>query len=86
MYRFIIALLHFLLLNFCVWQVCQPVLPPPVLKPEVIRYGLPSLRVNPFEEPGKSQNKWFDSNQIVNVNLSAQRPMLIDVQGVQAAH
>ncbi|TKY52592.1 hypothetical protein E2542_SST24114 [Spatholobus suberectus] len=62
---------------------CQPLLPSPVLKPEVIRYGSP---LNPFEESNKSRKEWFNSNQIVNVNVSAQRPVLIDVQGVMAAH
>ena len=56
---------------------CQPLLPSSVLKPEIIRYGSP---LNPFEESSKSRKEWFNSNQIVNVNLSTQRPMLIDVQ------
>lgn len=68
--------------NFCVRQGCKPLLPSPVLKLEIIRYG---SSLNPFEESSKSQKEWFNSNQIVNMNLSTQRPMLIDVQGVQAA-
>ncbi|XP_014514355.1 uncharacterized protein LOC106772456 [Vigna radiata var. radiata] len=56
---------------------CLPLLPSPVLKPAMIRYGSP---LNPFEST-KPQKEWFDSDHIVNVNLSTQRPMLIDVQG-----
>ncbi|XP_047176932.1 uncharacterized protein LOC124844112 [Vigna umbellata] len=56
---------------------CLPLLPSPVLKPALIRYGSP---LNPFEST-KPQKEWFDSDHIVNVNLSTQRPMLIDVQG-----
>ncbi|XP_061349240.1 uncharacterized protein LOC133294554 isoform X2 [Gastrolobium bilobum] len=59
---------------------CQPLLPSPVAKPEIIRYQSPSLRLNPSEVSRKSQNEWFNSNQFVNVDLSAQRPMHIDVQ------
>ncbi|RDX92915.1 hypothetical protein CR513_24892 [Mucuna pruriens] len=50
---------------------CQPLLPSPVLKPEIIRYE---------SSPSKFRKEWFGSDEIVNVNLSAQRPMLIDVQ------
>ncbi|KAK7277672.1 hypothetical protein RJT34_22687 [Clitoria ternatea] len=58
----------------------QPLLPSPILKPEIIRYGSPSFRPSPLEDSSKSHKKWLGFNQIVNVNLSAQRPMLIDVQ------
>ncbi|KAL2323579.1 hypothetical protein Fmac_027958 [Flemingia macrophylla] len=63
------------MLGFSITKVCQPLLPSPVLKPEIIRYGSP----HPLESC-KSRKECFDSNQIVNVNLSTQRPMLIDVQ------
>ncbi|CAJ1969197.1 unnamed protein product [Sphenostylis stenocarpa] len=55
---------------------CQQLWPSPVLRPDIIRYGSP---LNPFEST-KPQKGWFDSDQIVKVNLTTQRPILIDVQ------
>ncbi|KAK7392398.1 hypothetical protein VNO78_20837 [Psophocarpus tetragonolobus] len=55
----------------------QPLLPSPLLKPEIVRYGSP---LNPSEESNKSREEWLNSNQIISVNLSTRRPMLIDVQ------
>ncbi|KAJ1404814.1 hypothetical protein SESBI_26392 [Sesbania bispinosa] len=60
---------------------CQPLLPSPVPKPEIIRCQSPNLSIIPSEESRMTQNEWFNSNQFVNVDLSALRPMPIDVQG-----
>ncbi|KAL9318388.1 hypothetical protein ACSQ67_014905 [Phaseolus vulgaris] len=54
---------------------CLPLLPS-VLKPEIIRYGSP---LNPFQST-IPQKEWFGSDQLVDVNSSTQRPMLIGVQ------
>ncbi|KAF7818286.1 uncharacterized protein G2W53_023741 [Senna tora] len=59
---------------------CFPLLSSPVTKPEIIRYTSPTLRPNPCEQSRKSQSEWLVSNQLVNVDLAAQRPTLHDVQ------
>ncbi|KAI9119381.1 hypothetical protein K1719_010056 [Acacia pycnantha] len=59
----------------------QPLLPSAVTKPEIIRYHSPALRSNPCEESLKSQSGGcFNSNQFVNFDPAAQRPLLNDVQ------
>ncbi|XP_061341369.1 uncharacterized protein LOC133287721 isoform X2 [Gastrolobium bilobum] len=58
----------------------QTFLPSTVAKPDMIRYQSPCLKPNPCDESRKSQSEWFGYNQFVNVDFSAQRPMLSDVQ------
>lgn len=53
----------------------------PATKSEIIRYNSPALR---SEESLKSQSgECFSSNQFVNIELAAQRPLLNDAQGEQ---
>lgn len=52
-------------------------------KPDIVRYQSPNLRLNSFEESRMTTSKeWFNSNQFVDFDLSALKPMVIDVQGV----
>ncbi|RDX87668.1 hypothetical protein CR513_30824, partial [Mucuna pruriens] len=60
----------------------QTSFPFPVAKADLIRYQSHSLKPSPCEESRKSQNEWFDYNKFINVDFSAQRPMLIDDQGM----
>ena len=51
-------------------------------RPEIIRYQSPNLRLNSSEESRMTSKEWFKSNQFVDFDLSALKPMVIDVQGV----
>ncbi|GAU30720.1 hypothetical protein TSUD_39440 [Trifolium subterraneum] len=53
---------------------CQQLVP----KPEIIK--CPNLRLNSSEELRMTSKEWFDSNQFVNFDLSALKPMVVDVQ------
>lgn len=64
----------------CTLKGFQPLLPSPKAKPEIIRCPSPALKPNPCEESRKSQSECFNSNQFVNTDLAAQKPMLNDVQ------
>lgn len=53
-----------------------------VAKPEIVRYQCPNLRLSSFEESRMTLKEWFGSNQFVNLELSALKPMVVDVKGV----
>lgn len=57
-----------------------------VAKPEIFRYQCPNLRLNSYEESRMASKEWFGSNQFVNLELSALKPMVVDVQGVVIVH
>ncbi|CAK8543401.1 unnamed protein product [Lathyrus sativus] len=60
---------------------CQTFAPSSFAKPDMLNYQYPFLKASPFVEPMKTQNKWFDDNQFVNVDSSAQwSPVSIDAQ------
>lgn len=61
-------------------QGCQTFLPSSVAKTNMLSYQCPCP--NPCAERRKTQSEWFDDNQFVNVDFSAQRPELIDPQGM----
>ncbi|CAK8542111.1 unnamed protein product [Lathyrus sativus] len=60
---------------------CQTFAPSSFAKPDMLNYQYPFLKASPFVEPMKTQNKWFDDNQFVNVDSSAQwSPVSVDAQ------
>ncbi|KAK7378325.1 hypothetical protein VNO80_03764 [Phaseolus coccineus] len=54
--------------------------PSPVAKVDLIRYQSPYLKQSPCGELRKGQNEWFDYNEVINVDLSVQSPVLMDEQ------
>ncbi|KAK2403731.1 hypothetical protein P8452_09648 [Trifolium repens] len=62
--------------EFVAMKGCQQLMP----KSEIIK--CPNLRLNSSEESRMKSKEWFDSNQFVNFDLSALKPMVVDVQGV----
>ncbi|KAI5399316.1 hypothetical protein KIW84_064613 [Lathyrus oleraceus] len=63
-----------------VMKGCQQLVPYHVAKPEIVRYQCPNLRLNSYEESRMASREWFGSNQFVNLELSALKPMVVDVQ------
>ncbi|KAL5069320.1 hypothetical protein RYX36_020207 [Vicia faba] len=63
-----------------VMKGCQQLVPYHVTKPEIVRYQCPNLRLSSTEELRMTSKEWFGSNQFVNLELSALKPMVIDVQ------
>lgn len=61
---------------------CQQLVPCYAPKPDIVRYQSPNLRLNSFEESRMTttSKEWFNSNQFVDFDLSALKPMVIDVQ------
>lgn len=59
---------------------CQTFLPSSVTKQDMLSYQCPFLKPSLSVESVKTQNKWFDDNQFVNVDSSPQSPVLIDAQ------
>jgi hypothetical protein len=55
---------------------------PSLAKPDMLSYQCPFLKPSPSAESMKTQNKWFDDNQFVNADFSAQWPVSTDVQGM----
>ncbi|WJX84160.1 hypothetical protein P8452_66763 [Trifolium repens] len=53
---------------------------PSLAKPDMLSYQCPFLKPSPSAESMKTQNKWFDDNQFVNADFSAQWPVSTDVQ------
>lgn len=58
----------------------QTFLPSSLAKPDMLSYQCPFLKPSPSAESMKTQNKWFDDNQFVNADFSAQWPVSTDVQ------
>ncbi|CAJ2633183.1 unnamed protein product [Trifolium pratense] len=58
----------------------QTFLPSSLAKPDMLSYQCPFLKPSPSPESMKTQNKWFDDNQFVNADFSAQWPVSTDVQ------
>lgn len=58
----------------------QQLMPCLVPKPEIIKYQCPNLRLNSSAKSRMTPKEWFNSNRFVNVEFSALRPMVIDVQ------
>ncbi|KAL4395329.1 hypothetical protein AHAS_Ahas02G0241100 [Arachis hypogaea] len=69
-----------------IFKGSQQLLPSVAWKPEIVRYQYPCLSLILGEKSRKSQNEWLNLNQFANVDFTAQRPMLVDSQGVHAAH
>jgi len=57
-------------------------LPSSLAKPDVLSFQCPFLKPSLSAESMETQNKWFDDNQFVNVNSSAQWPVSVDAQGM----
>jgi len=62
-------------------QGYQTSFPSPVAKVDLIRYQSPYLKQSSCGESRKWQNEWLDYNEVINVDLSVQSPVLIDEQG-----
>ncbi|XP_058770207.1 uncharacterized protein LOC131643878 [Vicia villosa] len=63
-----------------VMKGCQQFVPYHVAKPEIVRYQSPHLRLSSYEESRMTSKEWFGSNQFVNLELSALKPMVVDVK------